>query len=568
MLRAPMTLGRRSAYLSGLFLLVAGADARAEAPRAQDPTAVPDDLPRLVLETGRPEVKKAEPDLVRFLIHGEYQLRAQYMRAFPLDVSTSVAIQKPGAIEDSLGQKLFTSHWLRFTPRLQIQENFQLIGQIDLLTGLGIGQTAHDTSADLDPRDDHNAFSNVQPRWLYAEILTPIGLFRVGQQPSHWGLGIVANDGDHPSLFGDYRYGDISERLLFATRPAGKDSPFAVVVAGDLVYRDQLARITRGDQAFQGVLAALYDKGPNQIGLYGVWRRQVNDKTSVAPYSTYTDAIDLGIVDAAAKFATNVAGTPDAFVFGGLEAAVVVGSTNAVRTPDQALSGSDTTVHAYGGAAQLGVVHRGYTDPDKTGTVLDPVTFGDVVGQLEVGYASGDADPYDGTEKRFVFNPNHKVGLLLFDEVMRWETARAATAAGDPRLSNGQRPAAGIDLLPSNGGVFGAQYIYPTMLVRPKRWLDLKGGMVLAQTTSDYVDPYRVATKGAYTNYRGGDPGKHDLGVELDLGVEARAPLDYGVTLSVGAQGGVLFPGGALADATGTTMKTPWVGIGRVGLLF
>ena len=46
----------------------------------------------------------------------------------------------------------------------------------------------------------------------------------------------------------------------------------------------------------------------------------------------------------------------------------------------------------------------------------------------------------------------------------------------------------------------------------------------------------------------------------LVLGVFEEAQL--------GAQAGVLFPGGALADATGTEMKTPWIAIGRAGLQY
>jgi hypothetical protein len=56
--------------------------------------------------------------------------------------------------------------------------------------------------------------------------------------------------------------------------------------------------------------------------------------------------------------------------------------------------------------------------------------------------------------------------------------------------------------------------------------------------------------------------------VELDGGFETRFALDYGWKLQLGAQAGVLFPGGALADASGATMKTPWIAIGRMGLQF
>jgi hypothetical protein len=92
--------------------------------------------------------------------------------------------------------------------------------------------------------------------------------------------------------------------------------------------------------------------------------------------------------------------------------------------------------------------------------------------------------------------------------------------------------------------------------------------MVLAQATADVVDPYRTAIYGSSQNYAGGNPARHDLGVELDGGFEVRIPLDYGVRLALGSQAGILFPGGALADANGNTMRAPWIAIGRLGVTF
>ena len=133
-----------------------------------------------------------------------------------------------------------------------------------------------------------DACSQLLTQWFDAHL---IGIVRVGQQPNHWGMGILANDGNHPTLFGDYRYGSISERILFATKPGGESSDFVIALAGDLVFRDQNAKLARGDQAFQGVLAAYWERGQNQVGVFSTLRRQRTDRAS-APFSTYTDAID------------------------------------------------------------------------------------------------------------------------------------------------------------------------------------------------------------------------------------------------------------------------------------
>lgn len=530
--------------------------------RADD---VPADLSRLVLDTGRIPVTPAEPGVIRFEIHGEEQIRLEGLRSFPLQPTTN-AIQSyhgPGTLDgDSIGQNYFLSHWLRLTPTLQITDKLTIVGQADL-TGLLAGQTAHDTWPDQTPRDNTtDGYENVQPRWLYLDWLTPVGLLRVGQQPSHWGMGIVANDGDHPSLFGDYRYGNIVEQVLFATKPLGEKRPFFVAIAGNLVYRDNFAVLASGQQAWQGILAAFYEEGPDMLGVYGVYRSQTQGQTS-EPFATYNDYLNVGVIDVAGHFARPVALPDDtAYVFGAFEAAYEYGSTNIERTTDY----PNTAIRAYGGAANAGVVFADWEV--VAGAPLHkgdrPDLWGRLVGQVEVGYATGDANPNDGIEKRFVFDPNHKVGLLLFDEIMRWQTARASAAAQDPKLV--KQPPPGASLLPSNGGVFGAQYLYPTAVYRPRRWLDLKAGAVVGQTTADLVDVYRTTTSGNYVNYQGGIPQRHDLGVELDGGFEARIDAGDHLRFQLGAQAGVLFPGGAFDDATGATLRTPWVAIGRLGL--
>ena len=142
------SLSRRALAFTALFALVP-ATARADDDADQkDDSGVPKDFPRLVLDDGRTEIYPADKHLVRFQVHGEYQLRYQAMSSFPLDVSTSVLQAHPNATADSLGQNNFVTHWIRFTPRLQVRDNVQIVGQIDLVTGLVLGDRAHDVSAD------------------------------------------------------------------------------------------------------------------------------------------------------------------------------------------------------------------------------------------------------------------------------------------------------------------------------------------------------------------------------------------------------------------------------------
>jgi hypothetical protein len=188
------------------------------------------------------------------------------------------------------------------------------------------------------------------------------------------------------------------------------------------------------------------------------------------------------------------------------------------------------------------------------------------VGEIEAGYASGDADPGDGVNKRFTFDANHRVGLVLFNQVLAWKTARAATIAQDPEIVN--RPAPGLGLLPSRGAVFGAQYLNPRAIFRPRRWLDIKTGVLVAQTTADLVDPYHHGALGNAVNYDGGESRRHDLGLELDLGASVRIPVDTTATVQAGVEGGVLFPGHAFDSAAGIGLSNQYLVNLALGLQF
>jgi hypothetical protein len=106
------------------------------------------------------------------------------------------------------------------------------------------------------------------------------------------------------------------------------------------------------------------------------------------------------------------------------------------------------------------------------------------------------------------------------------------------------------------------------LVIRPKHWLDLQGALLVAQATADMVDPYRFGVLGTVSNLRGGDPKRHDLGVELDAGVQARAALANDMTLQVGVQGGVLFPGHAWDDQHGSALPTQGLCVGKFGLQY
>ena len=69
-----------------------------------------------------------------------------------------------------------------------------------------------------------------------------------------------------------------------------------------------------------------------------------------------------------------------------------------------------------------------------------------------------------------------------------------------------------------------------------------------------------------HRNYDGGDASKHNLGMELDLGIDGRVRLGGAARLQLGAEGGVLFPGNVFDDASGQGLGTQWLVNAKVGM--
>jgi hypothetical protein len=547
-------------------LLVAAAlgaaRARAEpAPEAEatpgDPVAAPPasrlkETERLILRTGRIEPSPAA-DRLSLSLHGEVALRHQSARDLKLEPPPS----DPQA--DTLGQVHHLYDFVRLRPRLDYRDDLAVVGQLDLTRGIPLGDTARHTSAARDPFDELQwslPAAGASFRYLYLQLRTPVGLIRVGQQGSHWGMGLLANDGDHPTLFGELRRGSLVERLLLVSRPLGPDEPLQLTVAGDLIFEDRHARLTDGDRATQLLGALQWIASEWKLGVYGGYRYQRADERALAARAPFAEWMEVGLVSLAGRFATDTAAR-DVSAFGQVEISLTGGSTSLVRTAEQIRAGDAERILAFGGALVVGAVHETGRDEDA---------WGDLVVSVELGYASGDADPGDGVTRRFTFDSNHNVGLVLFDHVLRWKTARAATIAGDPATVH--RPAPGLGLHPSEGGVFGAAYLYPTLVVRPWPWLDLKGGVVVAQATADLVDPYHFHSGGDYANYDGGDERRHDLGVELVAGVDTRLATSSGLVFTVGAEGGLLLPGGAFDDAQDRSLPPQYLLTTKLGLNF
>src|SRR5207244_392264 len=80
---------------------------------------------------------------------------------------------------------------LRVAPEVHFK-GFGALAEFDAATGAVAGNVPQTLIADRVPVPN---FAPIELRQLYIEYRWKAGLFRFGQQTSHWGLGILANSG-------------------------------------------------------------------------------------------------------------------------------------------------------------------------------------------------------------------------------------------------------------------------------------------------------------------------------------------------------------------------------------
>lgn len=426
---------------------------------------------------------------------------------------------------------------VRVTPEIHLG-GFGLVGEADTATGEIFGQPGTALVGDRRPIP---AFSVLELRKLYLEYKWASGAFRVGQQTSNWGLGLLANDGAQDPEAGDFgqkNWGNLTYRALLAARPlfgrGGGWRGLETVLAADLIVRDNFGEYAKGDRAFQGVVALRFAKDQdNHLGVYAVYRNQRNVFVTDGGKAT-----DVVVIDFAGKW--DLLKRRHRHFKIGWEVVGLTGTTTQARNENADLLK----------VAQLGLAIKSSYRVGRTTLYLDG------------GYASGDQNTADDRIENFRFDRDYKVGLILFDQVMAYQSGRSGVRAADPALT-GVAPE-GADLLGTAGSITGAWYLFPRLKIAMSDWLDAFGGPLFAFSTARLADAYNSRLGGGTAvNPLGARPGMY-LGTEVDLGVQARFKPIPELLVTATGEGGLFVPGDAYTLPGGGTMAP--VGFGRVRL--
>lgn len=396
---------------------------------------------------------------------------------------------------------------------------FKLLGEYehDVTTGTAVG--APDEAGYHLP-NGQQLDAELRKGYVRAEVGKYL-VFGGGYMLSHWGLGLLANDGAHgwtpgSARFSDPRSGDRVLRGYVGSQPLG-DLGVVLRFAYDGKVKDDL---TLGhDDATQYILSARFgSEETTTAGIYTVYRQQDSDVRR---------GFDAIVIDVMAMHTFRFDGGRRLTL--AAEGVVITGDTTLAPTQD--LPKHDLF--------QLG------------GTIEARLDLGGYGGVFSILYASGDQNFDDHDQNAFRIDPNYEFGLLLYRQVQAAQTGRAPITAGDPNLVG--RPVPDLDRIPTGGSPTNTIAFFPRGWIQSPLGLEAYGGPLVALSEVNSADAFNTRIEGGSAhNALGANPGRF-FGVELDAGIRYRT-LFQGTELILGVEGGVLFPGNAFRQMDGDRM--------------
>jgi hypothetical protein len=414
-----------------------------------------------------------------------------------------------------------------FTQRLRLGIKFSWKDVASLNLGIqGLDDVVWGDNADLqrtalfaywpsNTNTDGNDVPSFELFRAWTEFKIPVGLFRVGRQSSHWGLGILANDGDgFRNDFGEAHYQATFDRILFATNPVKiaqtitkkqekNEVPLIFAVAYDKLVSDPASNYygykcspnkSQGQPGFDarcdvdgdGITDADHDyqgqpsDTPTQRGRKPSWWANQRDDVQEMVYALMYKGENLKYFKKDENGERKQAGS---FNF--------TAGTYVIHRWQRETKSQAAVIDGYVDASVKGFVAQaeavailGHT---KAITLPDSANPDDPLAKkakmtayvarlgyehpqfkfiAESGYASGDSNVNDGLFTGRSLDPDYNVGLILYEEVLR--TVTNALWNGDAKG------------LRSRGGVYNSHYVNPRLYIYPYNNTQLIAGFLLA----------------------------------------------------------------------------------------
>jgi uncharacterized protein (TIGR04551 family) len=349
---------------------------------------------------------------------------------------------------------------LRLEPTINVTEQVRVKAQIDIFDNLVLGSTpenyylnnqngqvvgtgnvpvtAFSNTQNAPEPGISSPFSSIRAKRAWAEVRTPFGELRFGRMPSHWGLGMLVNNGDCL----DCDFGTNADRVMFATRLWGHFIAFlwdwvatgpTTQIIGPQTGQGVFYNADTIDDVSQWILALGKNESPEQVrekldlgkavfnyGGYFIYRQQdwAEATNPTSPSNNTYPALQRSLVPRHAW-----AFVPDLWLrldwqklHLELEGALIVGK---VGNLSDAFPGVNGAVNILSGGFAFKGNYRLLHDALKI--------------YLEIGYASGDDNedpnsdvnffrarpaPVNNKISRFNFDPDYHVDLILFRRIL------------------------------------------------------------------------------------------------------------------------------------------------------
>jgi hypothetical protein len=389
---------------------------------------------------------------------------------------------------------------------------------------------------ELDPDSYGFVLAPAEPlrlRRVYGEVATPVGLLRIGRQPTIEGMGLLIADGDgRTNRFGYSNDGDTTDRILFATKPLEGFKPKEerdLSADRGLIYAIAYDRIADGEirtfgDNLNGIANVVRYLDPNPAERRTLALQALYVYRWERDFDTDVHAIGLRALASVDRLSAGIEGVG---IFG--ETREISEALARIRPGDPVRT---QTVEQWGTRA---VVR--WDEPTWTA-------------YLEFDFASGDPDPDPGTPlTQMNWAEDTNVGLLMFERILAFESARSA-GSGTALLRTLDAPTNPAERVDTEGSFTNAIAFFPQFDLHPIKEILLRGGVLVAWAATDVVDPITSLQRrdGAEVeddliNYNGGNPGNF-YGVELDGRFQWRFREHFLFDL----EGAVLFPGDAFYD--------------------
>lgn len=391
----------------------------------------------------------------------------------------------------------YVAQRLRIQPMINFQDRAKFMFMADVLDDVVWGDNQQLASTALFADDPSNTGRDGQyePTFVlkraWMEFDVAIGTMRVGRQPSHWGLGLLANSGDgFDDAFGENHSGANFDRILFATKPIAvaqtllgrtvQDIPFYMGYAFDRLVEDPQTQyygficddpsdfnqpaFYEGDEFYDASCDVNGDGRVDSTEAHGNTEERDASSRPLDWTMDNSDDVNEHVVLAIYK--------GENIDLAGSKADLTIGAYGINRNQKE----TDSNVMIYdaylyflyrnmylegevlnirGSSRAIPLLSSNEEDPlykdvniwgyaAKGGYKTNDFSF-----VFETGYASGDEDVTDDYFTARAIHPDYNVGLIIYDEVLAVATQNAW-----------QGPTAALR---SRGGVYNSRYIFPVV---------------------------------------------------------------------------------------------------------